>query len=81
MSQLVAVQSLSFRVASRSSAEHAPSLAVFCNDMPRAVPLQRWDTDNARLAANSAGFGGFLEGERLLINMRQTTRRSDVQQS
>ena len=60
--QLVAVQSLAFHVAAPSSGQQPPSLDVFGTDMPRPVPLQRWDADDARLAGNRARFGGFMEG-------------------
>ena len=58
----MAVQSLAFRVAAPSSGHQPPGLDVFGTDMPRPVPLQRWDADDARLAGNSARFGGFIEG-------------------
>ena len=64
--QLVAVESLAFRVAAvpSSSGRSSPGLEVFAADMLRPVPLQRWDADDARLAGNSARFGGFMEGAR-----------------
>jgi len=58
----VAVQSLAFRVAAPSSGQQPPGLEVFATDMPRPVPLQRWDADDTRLAGNSARFGGFMDG-------------------
>ena len=70
MSQLVAVQSLAFRVAAPLSGQQQPSLGVFGSDMPRPVPLQRWDADDGRLAGHSARFGGFMEGAHLWVLSR-----------
>lgn len=37
-------------------------------DMPRAVPLARWDADSAALQKNGVRFSGFLDGASLVID-------------
>jgi len=40
---------------------------AFQADMPRAVPLARWDADSAALQKNGVRFSGFLDGASLVI--------------
>lgn len=37
-------------------------LAALQRDMPRAVPLGRWDADSPQHAKHGARFSGFLDG-------------------
>lgn len=51
---------MSVRVATHTGGS-ATDITVFGNDMPRPVPLQRWDNDG-RLVQHGARFSGFMEG-------------------
>ena len=56
----------------RVAAGEAKSAAVFAQDMPRSVPLQRWDTDNPNIACMGAHaptrFAAFIEGVQLRMS-------------
>lgn len=39
------------------------SVTAFQRDMPRAVPLGRWDADAPQHARHGARFSGFIDGE------------------
>ncbi|BDA51454.1 probable phthiocerol synthesis polyketide synthase type I PpsA at C-terminar half [Coccomyxa sp. Obi] len=60
--QVVVMDALAVRLAAGS----ARSVGVFGEDMPRVVPLQRWDTDNAAVSRLDgrlpSRFAAFMEG-------------------
>lgn len=65
MSQVVAVDAMSMRLPSRMPAEQV-SLQSFARDMPRAVPLGRWDCERDSFtpaAKVSTRFAGFMTGK------------------
>ena len=46
-----------------AGADAAPGgMAALQRDMPRAVPLGRWDADASQHAKHGARFSGFLQG-------------------
>ena len=54
-------EAMSVRVATHSG-DKVTDIATFEQDMPRQIPLQRWDSNDLLLAKHSTRFSGFIEG-------------------